>query len=178
MKNEKSLRIPFVIRPLLQGEIGLVERHLPFDDAAPGRYYDYFALQLAGEGVSLIAWQAGLPAGHALLRWQGTTREPMASQLRDCPHLSALLVHPDSRSRGIGTRVMEAVETLAFQRGYRRIGLNVDIENARARALYTRRGYREAGFAAQTTRRSYLDLRGYSHIVEATCIYLIKPLAR
>jgi GNAT superfamily N-acetyltransferase len=44
---------------------------------------------------------------------------------------------------GTGTRLMDAVETWARERGYRFISLNVLDDNARARRLYARRGYED-----------------------------------
>ena len=177
MSRDPSSAVSVAIRPILQGEVALAERLLPLEEASPGRYYDYFAMQQRNEAICLIAWQEGLPVGHALLCWQGSRHEPMASQLRDCPHFSAVIVAPERRSRGIGTRLLEHGEALARLRGYRQVGLNVILDNVRARALYERLGYREAGFGTYTLRHRYVDAQGQAHIHEAACIYLIKAIS-
>jgi|SRR5579871_5233707 len=169
--------IPVVIRSLLEGEIDLVARCLPFDAMTPpGRHREYFQMQQRGEAVCLIAWLAGRPVGHALVRWAGTWTYPMASELKACPHLSALVVAPEYRSRGIGSQLMETAEEMALQRGYQQIGLSVGTDNDRAQALYVRRGYRDAGFDASRKRRRYLDEAGRERFFEEVSVYLIKPL--
>jgi ribosomal protein S18 acetylase RimI-like enzyme len=168
-----------VIRPLHKSEISQVARELPFDKKTPpGRHREYFAMQQTGEAVCLIAWLEGRPVGHVLMRWKGTWTEPMASQLQNCPHLSALVVDPEHRSRGIGTQLMEMAEDLARRRGYTQIGLSVSTDNDRARALYARRGYRDAGFGVCRKRRRYLDENRREQFYEEECVYLVKPILR
>ena len=176
MSQDRTENRGVTIRPLLQGEIAVVERNLPFDSASAGRYYEYFTLQNFGEAVDLIAWHSGLPVGHALLRWRGTRTEPIASQLKDCPHISSLHVHPDCRSQGIGSLLLDRAEELALDRGYHQVGLSVDVANVRAQALYERRGYRDAGFAPCRRQWSFLDRTGRAQSCEEICLYLIKPL--
>jgi len=165
------------IRPMLEGEIALIERLLPFDRVVAGQYYSYFSTQRAGQGVSLIAWNPeGRPVGHALIRWAGTRTEPMASALKNCPHLSALHVHPDFRSRGIGTQLLQTAEAMILERGYRQIGLSVDVTNMRAQALYTRLGYCDAGFPSCCKHWRYQGEGGILLEYEEVCRYLIKAL--
>jgi len=57
------------------------------------------------------------------------------------------------RGQGIGNRLFEAVESWARARGARRMELRVAEENARGRALYTKRGFREEGRVPDAARR-------------------------
>jgi GNAT superfamily N-acetyltransferase len=56
-------------------------------------------------------------------------------------HLGIIAVAARQEGRGVGAALMEACETWARDRGSRRFTLNVFDRNARARALYERRGY-------------------------------------
>jgi len=61
----------------------------------------------------------------------------------DAMHLDTLAVHPDSRGQGIGTQLIAAVEVLAQSEGKRRVTLEVEDINPRARLFYERTGFRE-----------------------------------
>ncbi|MBH5335503.1 GNAT family N-acetyltransferase [Streptomyces pactum] len=52
-----------------------------------------------------------------------------------------LVVHPELRSRGIGTLLIRAAEERITARGLRRAELAVEEDNPRARELYERLGY-------------------------------------
>lgn len=52
-----------------------------------------------------------------------------------------IAVHPDARARGLGRLVMDYLEAMARHRGAPSIRLRVHKDNARAIALYERRGY-------------------------------------
>jgi GNAT superfamily N-acetyltransferase len=134
------------------------------------------AMQRDGLALYLVAWHAGQPLGHLLLRWAGTTRQPMASRLAPCPSISDLFVVAEHRSRGVGSRLLDAAEELTRRRGFRRVGLGVATDNLRARALYARRGYRDSGCGEYRIR--WLDAAaGADPLREELCLYLVKPLA-
>ncbi len=163
------------IRPLAEAEIGLLERLLP-SSTPPEKHRDRFALQQQGRVVYLVAWQNGMPIGHGLLKWNGTEDEPVASHLPDCPDVEDLFVTPKLRSKGIGSQLLATAEDLARQRGYRRIGLGVGIDNPRAHALYLRRGYRDSGYGRYPHRVFYVDGLGRHQLRIEICVYLIKDL--
>ncbi|MBL7063989.1 MAG: GNAT family N-acetyltransferase [Anaerolineae bacterium] len=162
------------IRPLAGEEIGLLEQHVAF--GPPEKHRERFARQRKGTVVYLVAWRENLPVGHALLKWDGSTDEPMASELDSCPDTEDLFVSPDHRSRGIGSQLMDAVENLTRQQGYSRVGLGVGVENVRAHSLYERRGYEASGFGEYRERGCYVDRDGREQSWEEDCIYLIKQL--
>lgn len=55
-----------------------------------------------------------------------------------------IAVHPEARAGGIGRLMMEYLETMARHRGSPAVRLRVHKDNARARAMYERRGYHMA----------------------------------
>jgi ribosomal protein S18 acetylase RimI-like enzyme len=56
--------------------------------------------------------------------------------------LDGLVVAPEARGRGVGTRLLLAVADEARRRGHHEVRLDVVDENPRARALYERLGFR------------------------------------
>ena len=163
-----------VIRPLALDELPLLESHMP--RRMPGVHRKRLASQAEGEAVYLVAWQDDAPVGHLLIRWQGTDAEAVTAALPGCPDLSDIAVHPDRQSRGIGSQLMERAERLIAARGRRRVGLSVALDNVRARSLYERRGYSDAGLGEFRIRWPYLDDQGRERWCEETCIYLVKDL--
>lgn len=166
------------IKPLQEEEIDLLEQ---MNEGWPyGRplelHRQRFNLQQAGEGVYLFAWHVRRPVGHVFLRWQSTSRYQPGSQSERRAHVSDLFVIPDYWSRGIGTRLMDTLESLAVEHGYLQVGLSVALDNARARSMYTTRGYKDAGFGAQPARWTYIDTRGEEQVREEVLIYLLKQL--
>ena len=162
---------PVEIRPLEESEVDVLAQHVR---RPPGMHRARWELQQEGKAAYLVAWHANLPIGHVLLKWAGTTREPMASHLYRCPQLSDLHVQPEYRSRGIGSQLMHAVETLVRQRGYSQLGLSVALDNVRARSLYERRGYRGSGLGEYTITWTFIDEHGHEQPREDVCVYLIK----
>jgi ribosomal protein S18 acetylase RimI-like enzyme len=63
-----------------------------------------------------------------------------------------LYLRPAFRGRGLGARVMEAVEREARALGVRALHLEVERDNDPARALYERRGLRDTGRQLLTKR--------------------------
>lgn len=68
-------------------------------------------------------------------------------------HITNVAVHPEYRQRGIGNRLMQAVEELATARNHKRMTLEVRVSNETAQRLYRRLGYIAAGIR----RRYYRD---------------------
>jgi ribosomal protein S18 acetylase RimI-like enzyme len=164
------------IRRLSGEEIALLERQMP---RLPGVHRQRFEGQGRGEGEYLIAWEGDRPVGHLFVEWDGTRREAVRSAMPDCPpNLSDIAVHPARQSRGIGSRLMEAAESLAARRGYERVGLSVALDNVRARALYERRGYVDAGLGPHQAGYRYLDRTGREQWHDEQVTYLVKRLDR
>ncbi|MGE5413561.1 MAG: N-acetyltransferase family protein [Syntrophomonadaceae bacterium] len=104
-----------------------------------------------GEVRTLRAWFASAPPGSALLVAEEGGR-PLGfaylETLRDYflgeehGHIGILAVTKEAQGRGAGGALLEAAEAWARGRGYGRLTLHVFERNARARAVYARRGYR------------------------------------
>ena len=171
-RDEGALTL--AIRPLAEEELPLLEQ-FP-SSSVPEKHRARFDRQRAGEVVYLVAWDQGLPIGHLLLKWGGAGAEPMASRLRDCPDLEDFTVRPEYRSRGIGSRLLDAAEGLVSGRGFGRIGVAVGLENTRARGLYERRGYADADLGEHTVRWPYIDREDRRQWGEELCTYLVKSL--
>ena len=70
-----------------------------------------------------------------------------------------MMVAPDVRGRGVGSALMEAAIAWCRREGVEKIELSVYPDNAAARALYTKFGFREEGrLSGHSKKRSgYLD---------------------
>ena len=113
------------------------------------------------------------------MRWGGPTNPELRWLLgpeERHPYVEALLVHPSLRSRSVGTQILAAAEAMVRDRGVHRIGLAVAVENSRARALYERLGYQDAGIGEFGNAWSYVDEHGNEIAASETCNYLVKEL--
>ncbi|WP_433460802.1 N-acetyltransferase family protein [Micromonospora sp. CA-248212] len=83
--------------------------------------------------LNLVAALAGRPVGMS----SGVpTSDPLT---RD---LISMWVHPDARGSGVGDRLVNEVAHWAQKRGAERLRLCVRVDNARAKSLYHRAGFR------------------------------------
>ncbi len=141
------------VRPLRPDELALVDDRLPLDRLdQPG-------------GDWLVAWDGGEPVGHAHVDWRPSP-----------PELQNVFVAESHRRRGIASRLSVAAEELVRNRGHAGIALDVDVENAAARSLYAKLGYRPAGTPPRRARGTIL-LRGKPFTYDVVLIDLVKPLA-
>ena len=81
---------------------------------------------------------------------------------------------PGEREHGIGSALLDAAEAVSQAEGHGRIGLAVALENASARRLYARHGFRDAGHGVFTLRWTSLDDRGVERTWREQCTYLVK----
>lgn len=159
-----------LIRPAVPEDIPRLEAHLT--RRMPGTHGDRVAMQGRGVAVYLIACEGALPVGHVLVEWDASP----PTVFPPYPILSDIAVHPGHQSRGIGSQLMAQAEDLAAQRAYRQVGLDVAVDNLRARALYERRGYRDSGLGTRGHRWAFLDDVGQEHRQQETCLHLVKRL--
>jgi ribosomal protein S18 acetylase RimI-like enzyme len=82
-------------------------------------------------------------------------------------HVESLAVRSDWRGRGVGTRLLEACEGIARQRGREALSLDVIDTNPDARRLYERFGF----VAVRTRRTPFARVSGFTAITE-----MVKPL--
>ena len=140
------------VRPLAASERDAVDAVLPLHrlDQSGGEY--------------LVARQAGVPVGHAHLDW---SVEP--------PELQDVFVPESRRRQGIASALTAAAEQRVAARGHATLALEVSEENAAARALYERLGYRRTADPPRRVRGTIL-LRGEPLEVDDTLVRLKKTL--
>lgn len=166
------------VRPLAEPELAALEEAMR--TAHPDVHRNRLSAQREGTATYLIAWLDERPVGHGLLRWTGTTDEALRSRVAYLPshaYVEGMGVLSEQQSRGVGSRILEEMHRLAAERGYRRIGLAVGIDNVRARQLYGRHGYRDASIGQFPISWSYIAPDGREGIEGETCLYLVKRLA-
>lgn len=165
------------IRPVRKKDIPLLDQQLGF--GYRGKHAKRYEMQRTGQSTYLIAWEANGPVGHGLVKWNPQHEHAALKPLNveACPDLEDLLVHPNLRGRGIGTAILKRALMVARRRGCKRIGLSVgESDNPRARALYERIGFSDAGLGPIKMGGAYTDKDGKACRWEEICIYLIKPL--
>jgi GNAT superfamily N-acetyltransferase len=140
------------IRTLSADETELVDRHLPLSrlDQPDGEY--------------LVAWEAGVPVGHAHLDWR-----------HNPPEMQDVFVAESHRRRGIAVRLSTEAEERVRARGFNRIALDVDAEAPGPRALYEKLGYREKGTPPRHISGTIM-LRGEPFSFDAVLIDMVKEL--
>lgn len=88
------------------------------------------------DAVSLLIVQRDEPIGRLILHC--TTQ---------CLHIIDIVLLPAERRHGVGTKIIDALEARARQRGVAALTLAVLISNVAARRFYLRQGFAESGEA-------------------------------
>lgn len=164
------------VEPISEEQLEIVSLHL--DDLSLQMHRNRWIGQQKGYAVYFIAWVGELPVGHALLQWDvtGNLDEQFALELDMYTHISDLYVLANYRSKAVGYKILDTIENFVKQKGFTQVGLSVAIDNSRARALYDKQGYEDAGFGESIEYRNYTDKNGEEKTVEEICTYLIKEL--
>lgn len=128
--------------------------------------------QARGEVTYLVAGVAEQPVlGYVLIKWHGDSRH------NEFPMLEDLLVRPPVRGRGVGARLIRHAESLCRARSVKRLGLGVNpTDNPRAKALYERLGYQDAGEPPRYDIYAVTDETGQRRLYEDRWILLTKDL--
>ncbi|GAB3411337.1 GNAT family N-acetyltransferase [Flindersiella endophytica] len=161
-----------LIRECTAGDLEALERLSP--SGLNREHARKLERQLAGEETYLLGWLEARLAGSGAVLWQGCTDPAVRAAFPDCPEIYGLHVEPRLRGRGIGTALVREAEARAERRGFRRVGISVDLDNSRAARLYERLGYH----AAMEYRGAwhYLDDQGAQHVTDEPAIFLLKHL--
>lgn len=117
-----------------------------------------------GNGFYLVAWEGGVPLGHAHLA------------LTDPPELQDVSVRPEYRRRGVASALTAAAEREAGGRGFDRLRVMVGADNAPAQALYSGCGYSDTGTPPKRVQGTIM-LRTGSVDVDETLLTWEKRLA-
>jgi len=78
-----------------------------------------------------------------------------------------LAVLPEKRGQGIGAQIMDFAESLAKSKGFRRILLDVELENEGARRFYKRLGFIEAKFVTDKDYCKRFGIQGSVRMVKS-----------
>ena len=115
----------------------------------------------------LVAWDGDEPVGHAHIAWTGAKL--------GVPAIQDVFVVETWRRRGIASHLVRAAERLAAERGHTAISVGHATDNAAARAVYERLGYRDAGVEPER-HRGTIVIRGRPVHVDDTVVYLVKDV--
>jgi GNAT superfamily N-acetyltransferase len=94
-------------------------------------------------GMLLTAWRGNRPVGVIYLWLAEAEEAEIREHLPGVPILNHLVIHPNHRSRGIGTKLMGAAERRLHMLGFSQVALAVEETNRRAARLYRRLGYED-----------------------------------
>jgi ribosomal protein S18 acetylase RimI-like enzyme len=120
------------------------ERSLAPDHAAPDRAFGewYFERMLKevreNEGAILVATHDGAPCG-VVAGYDAENPETRSRYF----YIAELSVSEPMRGRGIGARLIAAVEDIARARNYKTVVIGVLAASGRVHGLYNRLGYRD-----------------------------------
>ena len=170
------IKSKFEIKPIAEEHLVIIESYINQDWGNLQKHRERFERQKTGELTYLIAWINNKPTGHASLEWQGKSHKALSSIVGGCPNIDDLFVHPDHRSSGIGTLLLQTSEKSANDRNYTQIGLGVSIDNIRARTLYEKLGYKDIGAGDYIDRWKYTERDGSQAWHVETCNYLVKNI--
>jgi GNAT superfamily N-acetyltransferase len=166
----------FHVRICREEDLALLDRIIPCSEKE-SLHARRYADQRRGRNVYLLARLGDTSVGHLDLRWQATAA-PMVTHvyLTGYAELKAIVVVPEHRGQGIGTRLIATAEQIAAARGFRTACIAVDVKNARARALYERLGYQDWGHGVVEVTWTVTDSNGRETHYRGLDIYLVKEL--
>ena len=142
-----------------------------------------FELELADQADDVhsifIALDAqGAVLGSGFIHWRGP-RDPAALALfPDAPEIFRVEVRQAHRSRGIGGRLIQAMEACVRVRGYRQVGLGVAHANPDAYRLYRKLGYLDTQLSEYYDEYQYPVAGGGYATARDLCRYLAKSLVK
>ena len=143
----------------------------------PDMHQQRYAVQSGGGGLYLAAWRDGAPVGYVLLHFKHPSHHASFAHYPEAAYVEALDVPPEHRRRGIAMALMAAAEREAAMRGAACVGLSVGVDNAPARALYRKRGYRPSDIPDYWVGWTYIHPDTGKTMDEGeTCSFWIKPL--
>ena len=98
-----------------------------------------------------------LVAGHPAVAFALVTLRPNVWYDGEVALLDELYVHPDLRSRGIGSAILEVLDAECCRRGVSAIEINVDESDTDAQRFYERHGF--LGYDESTGERAFYFTR-------------------
>jgi ribosomal protein S18 acetylase RimI-like enzyme len=122
-----------------------IEEHLNFDPNTFSKHKDRLGMQISGTCDYFIIYYKSIPVGHAFMKWTGIEKTVIPQKPEKCPDLEDLFVIPKLRSQGLGSLMIEYCIKLAREKGFKKIGLGVAIENVKAQKLYESFNFVDSG---------------------------------
>lgn len=168
---EIALNLEVKIRRLEQADLRKLEWYGQFKHYRRLFLRSYHG-QLEGSRLMLVADMNDFPIARLFIQFY--SKNTRISDGKNRAYLYSFYVMDMFQQQGIGTRLIQAAETLLSQRAYRTATIAVAKENAGALRLYQRQGYRI--FSEEEGRWRYHDHRGKLRHVHEPCWLLEKDL--
>jgi putative acetyltransferase len=119
--------------------------YLLYDPMAEVEFFPIFKEQLK-EGVKYIFEIDNVCVGMAKL-------SPYTHRMSHIVYVGAIAIHPTFAGRGYGLQLMNAITQWAALNGYKRLELDVDLDNPKAKRLYEKAGYETEGLLRKYSNR-------------------------
>jgi ribosomal protein S18 acetylase RimI-like enzyme len=169
--------VPPEVTVVTPQSLALLEAQLG-NPGIPDMHSQRFEVQARGNGLYLVAWGSGAPVGYALLHFRHPPHHASFERYPECAYVEALDVRPQDRRQGFALALMREAEQRAKASGASLVGLSVGIENAPARALYRKLGYRPTEVADYFVSWTYIDRETGDEKEEGEmCSFWLKSLA-
>jgi len=134
------------------------------------------AEQKSGIHSCFLAFSNSKIIGSGFIRWAGP-RDARANVLfPEAPEIYRFEVQEKLRSKGIGQKIIVAMEKEAKKRGYHAISLGVGHENTRAYSLYKKIGFTDTSLTDYYDEYFYPTADGGTKKARDLCRYLIKSI--
>jgi ribosomal protein S18 acetylase RimI-like enzyme len=142
------------------------------------RFYftERLSRQRRGRGRLFIAMSGNRAVGDVYVSLEDADESEVRQHLPGVALIQHLEVLAEARNRGVGTTLVTSVESFLLRRGHRRAALGVSPDNADARRLYRRLGYREWEHGIVKTFREEFTADGSMSRTAEQCQILVKWL--
>jgi len=173
-KPMKTIKLSVDINSCKDCDLELLEHEIP----SPGKskfHEGRLMMQVEGLASYLIAWHKGKPVGHILIKWNGLGRD-LPDDLKWIPELNSIVVAEGTRRKGVGTSLIKEAEVMVKQKGFKKIGLLVSLNNIEAKRLYGRLGYVFPSNDIYTDSGKMVDDDGNEYIDSEECLAMTKEL--
>jgi GNAT superfamily N-acetyltransferase len=146
-------------------------------DTPDARFFaNRFERQNNDRGVLFIAWLDDEPVGDVYLWLEDAEEFLLRKNLPGVALLTHLEVFPGYRDLGIGTRIIEVVESHLNDLGHERAALAVREDNERAARLYRRLGYTDWGHGRLVCFADVMCPGGRPGVAPELCHVLVRQL--
>lgn len=141
-----------------------------------GFFTDRLTRQDQGRGALLVAWQNDRPIGHIYIWLEPSDTPEVREYIPGVPLLSHVEVHPDYRSRGVGTELIATAEQMLRDDGFNEVALAAQIDDRIAGRLFRRLGYSDRQHPPIEVMRDVRLPDGTRKRQSVSCLVMIKRL--